>query len=424
MPASGSFFVRSQHEGNSGPDDFATLEWPPSAGTTPTVTSDLGWNMSPLSGAEPEVADLLHIAAAAYIADRRTPRGTRFTREMKLRVAVLAPNSWTSELIDRTADLLSWLTGDVWELSVTSSSVPIANVPLDIRDTSPVSLLSGGLDSFLGAITLIDTGTTPRFVGHKDTATSVRAAQTDVWRWLRSSFAPAPSYLRFELAQTNRRREPSSRSRSLMFLALGVAVAASTGSRQLFVPENGYTGINLPLRPNRGGALSTRSTHPETFRRVAEILQKLAIDVEISNPFEWMTKGESMVMVRDMVPPEGWVDTAAATISCSKLGGNWFGGSPNLNCGLCVPCMVRRATFLKAEVVDRTPYLFQEIKGSNLKDLLKARRGDISAVRYAIERGVDMDAIDSGTWPFDYDLDRVENLVERGLNELALLELP
>ena len=60
-----------------------------------------------------------------------------------------------------------------------------------------------------------------------------------------------------------------------MFLSLGVAVASSLGSRSLIIPENGYTGINLPLRPNRGGALSTRSTHPETFRRVAEILTAL-----------------------------------------------------------------------------------------------------------------------------------------------------
>jgi hypothetical protein len=74
-------------------------------------------------------------------------------------------------------------------------------------------------------------------------------------------------------------------------LSLGIAVASSIGTKSLIVPENGYTGINLPLRPNRGGALSTRSTHPETFRRVAEILPRL--NVTISNPFEWMTKGGS-----------------------------------------------------------------------------------------------------------------------------------
>jgi len=209
-----------------------------------------------------------------------------------------------------------------------------------------------------------------------------------------------------------------------MFLSLGIAVASSIGTKSLIVPENGYTGINLPLRPNRGGALSTRSTHPETFRRVAEILARLNINVTISNPFEWMTKGEAMASVHELRPPTGWKGAAAATLSCSKLGGNWFAGSPNLNCGLCVPCMVRRATFIKAKVADDTQYLFQAISGTHLSDLINARRGDIEAVRYAIEAGVDVDAIDSGTWPADYDLDRVESLVQRGLDELALLELP
>jgi hypothetical protein len=85
---------------------------------------------------------------------------------------------------------------------------------------------------------------------------------------------------------------------------------------------------------------------------------------------------------------------------------------------------VRRATFVKAHVPDNTPYLFQAISGTHLSDLIDARRGDIEAVRYAIEAGVDVNAIDSGTWPPDYDLDRVEDLVQRGLDELALLELP
>ncbi len=163
---------------------------------------------------------------------------------------------------------------------------------LKVGENGSVALLSGGLDSFLGAIQLLMSGAETIFVGHKDSATSIRGAQSTVGTWLGQSFAPAPSYTRVQLAQAIRRREPSSRSRAFMFLSLGVAVASSLGSRSLIIPENGYTGINLPLRPNRGGALSTRSTHPETFRRVAEILTALNIDVTVTNPFEWMTKAK------------------------------------------------------------------------------------------------------------------------------------
>lgn len=424
MAASGAYFVRANCDEGTDVVGYATLEWPSEPGHTMSVVSDLGWNLAPLHGVSREVADLVHIAAGAYMADRNTKRGVRFSRELALHVAVLAPDAWPDELLEATADLLGWLTGDYWNLTVTPAPEVHFEGTSEIGGGSPVSLLSGGLDSYLGAIQLMKSGTTPTFIGHKDTATSIRGAQAAVGNWLAQSFGPAPSYARFQLAQAIRRHEPSSRSRAFLFLSLGVAIANSVGSKGLIVPENGYTGINLPLRPNRGGALSTRSTHPETFRRVAEILARLNIDVTISNPFEWMTKGEAMESVRDIHPPAGWELTASRTLSCSKLGGNWFAGSPNLNCGLCVPCMVRRATFIRANIVDNTQYLFHAIDREHLSALVSARRGDIEAVRYAIEAGVDINAIDSGTWPPNYDLGRVEDLVQRGLNELALLDLP
>jgi hypothetical protein len=153
-------------------------------------------------------------------------------------------------------------------------------------------------------------------------------------------------------------------------------------------------------------------------------LSALDIDISITNPFEWMTKGEAMSHINSLNPPNGWLDIAAATLSCGKLGGNWFSGSPNLNCGLCVPCLVRRGTFLAADIPDGTEYLHGTLTGAHLDDLISARRGDIEAVKYAVEAGVDPDAIAPGTWPLAYDLDQAEDLVQRGINELGLLELP
>ncbi len=422
---SSAHFLRPQGAKGLNVDGYTTLKWPKGPGATKTVTSDIAWDLAPLPGVTAEVADVVHVAAGAYMADRNTPRGVRFSRDLALRVAVLAPEKWTDDLLDTTAGLLAWLTGDNWELSV--APAPDTDLP-DVfpaeRSAEPVSLLSGGLDSYLGAIQLLQGDAHPIFVGHKDTATSIRAAQGAVWGWLARTYSPAPSYTRIALSQTGSRREPSSRSRALMFVSLGVAVAVSAGSTNLVVPENGYTGINLPLRPIRGGALSTRSTHPDTFRRVSDILSALGIDVAITNPYEWMTKGEAMQSVLASAPPAGWEQAAKLTLSCSKLDGNWYGASPNLNCGLCVPCMVRRATFIKADVKDPTQYVFESISGQNLQDLLDARRGDIEAVKYAIEAGVDPNSIDAGTWPPDYDLDRAEALVQRGLDELALLSLP
>ena len=100
-----------------------------------------------------------------------------------------------------------------------------------------------------------------------------------------------------------------------------------------------------------------------------------------------------MTRVAATSPPQGWTDAAALTLSCSKLDGNWFGASPNLNCGLCVSCLVRRATFLKAAMPDKTTYVFEAAGEQQLQALINARRGDIEAVKYAIDAGVDPGAM-------------------------------
>lgn len=53
----------------------------------------------------------MHVAAGAYMADRNTARGVRFSRDLALRVAVLDPDAWNDQVLDAVADLLGWLTG-------------------------------------------------------------------------------------------------------------------------------------------------------------------------------------------------------------------------------------------------------------------------------------------------------------------------
>lgn len=124
-------------------------------------------------------------------------------------------------------------------------------------------------------------------------------------------------------------------------------------------------------------------------------------------------------------PPKGWLEAAAATLSCSKLDdGRIRGGNPNFNCERCVPCLIRRGTFIAADQPDHTHYLVNTLTGSGLIDLISRRRSDIQAVRYATSAGVDDDQIDADTWPPDHDLDATADLVCCGVAELAAVPLP
>lgn len=423
----GVFEVRGQSDTTTPAANATPLQWPTSAGETSTVRSDLGWWMQEAGNVPDAAIDLTRLAGGAYLADRLTARPATFTRTMHLHVAVTDPDRWSNGSADMAADLLHWLTGDQWTLTLfrdPSGSRPDSTSALT-PDGAPTSLLSGGLDSYLGALHLLQPGQTqPQFLGHADTATAIRHAQSLLAQWLGTAYSPPPSYSRLGFSQAERKGENSSRSRSLLFVALGTAAASANHSETVYVPENGYTSLNIPLHPNRGGALSTRSTHPTTLRRVNDLLAALELTVQITNPFADLTKGEQMARVAAQPPPPGWEKVAAKTVSCGKLDGRTFeGGNPNLNCGLCYPCVVRRGAFLAADVTDETVYLSDALTGDSRTQILTKRRSDREAIAYAVERGPDDDLIDASTWPDGYDLDQASDLVRRGLAELSAVPL-
>lgn len=421
------FYICSDDSLSDIPASHHGLTWPTAAGETNTIQSGLGWWLDTLGVLPDHAIDLVRVAGAAYAADRLSDRPSSFTRQLDLTVEVSQPTAWEGGAADQLAQLLCWLTGDTWALQLVQDPTTRAE-PATIIEPSPVdsvALLSGGLDSYLGALHLLGTrDKAPLFVGHYDSATAIRHAQNAIRKWLQSSYPDAPSYSQIEFSQVGRKKESSSRSRSLLFMTLGVATAASRNAATLFVPENGFTSLNLPLHPNRAGALSTRSTHPETFYRVNLLLESLGIPVSVTNPFADYTKGEEMRLVADANPPIGWERIAGLTVSCSKLDGARIkGGNSTLNCGLCYACVTRRGAFIAAGVTDHTIYLSDTLTPAGRKELLERRYSDRAAISYATTRGIDDDAIDGGTWPPDADLDAIEELAHRGLAELGQVDL-
>lgn len=421
------FFVSSVDSTSNTPATYHRLRWPTGPGETDTIQSGLGWWLTALHGIPDQAVDLVRLAGAAYAADRLSNRPTTFTRRLELAVEVSEPAAWEGEPVNQLAQLLCWLTGDTWELELVQDQTTRPDLILDdnLGSADSVALLSGGLDSYLGALHLLGTrDQAPLFVGHYDSATAIRQAQNTLRGWLQSSYPSAPSYTQIEFSQVGPKKESSSRSRSLLFVALGAAIAASQNATTLFVPENGFTSLNLPLHPNRAGALSTRSTHPETFHRINTLLQAVGLPVSVINPFADYTKGEEMRLVADNHPPAGWEHIAGLTVSCSKLDGARIkGGNSTLNCGLCYPCVTRRGAFIAAGITDHTIYLSETLTSAGRDELLGRRYSDRVAISYATARGIDDDAIDAGTWPPDADLDAIEDLAHRGLAELKQVDL-
>lgn len=399
-----------------------TLEWPRSASAGASISSSLMWDLGEFAAAPAVARDLYRITAAAYLADTAVPKpSVSLHRNMDLVVYVEDPGPWSSGGLTNVADILHWLTGDAWTISV---KVAHATLPLAVAELATrIQLLSGGLDSLCGAVIgLRDMDVDTRFVGHRDASKAVRHAQNTIANALGDY-----SYDRHELFIRDgaQRKNHGPRSRSLMFMALGAMTAAAHSAAELWVPENGFTSINPPLDAGRGGTLTTRSTHPYTFKLVNELLESLNVNVIMRNPFSAMTKGELVAAAAPELLSSSFLSSTSTSFSCAKGGTQFYHGDSNHNCGLCVACVVRRGAFFGAEATDPTLYDSELLSGDDLAALVKHRWRDLVTLRDARVAGIDDDAVlSSALWPSDTDFDQVLGLVARGLAELSRVPLP
>ena len=322
--------------------------------------------------------DLVLLAALVNAGDTRVSRSINaqdgWTREIDLYLPVSAPEVWTKERQSITA-LLKFLTGDRWRVFFrirTNGTVTLASQPKQsmIDRITKVSLLSGGLDSLIGAIDLLANGEYPLFVSHYWDAETAKA-QTHLLRALRNYFsADRIKSLRIQLGFDRHHldtgeKETTQRGRSFLFYALA-ALAASAFNRPMTVdvPENGLIALNVPLDPLRFGALSTRTAHPHVLNSMKCLTQAVGLSVSFTNPYRHMTKGEMVSGCRDRAFLRQVVGNS---MSCSSPAKARYAGLSSRHCGYCVPCLIRRASLdASLGVKDPTLYTVENLRAQTL----------------------------------------------------------
>lgn len=304
--------------------------------------------------------DFMSIALAVFAADRfvlRSEAEDGWTRVIALDVALANPKIWKPYL-PRLADTLRFLTGDIWRLNVTSGGAKPPNFPPRLSDRDCVCLFSGGMDSLLGALKLQNEGRTPFLVS--------QGSPKEITPQKYLSNALKLDGYRFEGKVSEKWRPPyegSTRARSIIFFAYGVAAAEAHGFGELFIPENGLIAINPPFTPRRLGSLSTRTTHPHFLSELEAVLHGVGLKVGLLNPFEGVTKGTMLKQSKS----KNLESLVSNSYSCGK------GKRLNGQCGRCVPCLIRRAAFHAAGVKDRTLYKTDLTKSKKNDDVMAAR---------------------------------------------------
>lgn len=379
---------------------------------TPTLLNDIkrkGLNPSI------EAMDFTTFALSVAAADEaiiRSQSADGWTRTIELYIYLQQPTAWRSKRNELELTL-RFLTGDFWSLHFLDSE-PIKLHPNRRAEIDPadcVCLLSGGVDSLIGAIDLTSMGKKPFFVskivrGDRDT---------------QNKFA-------VELGGENRHcqwsgtikhhgtTEPSTRARSIVFFAYALLAASAIPSTseepvEIYVPENGFISLNMPLGPMRAGSLSTKTTHPIYISGLQSMWDTLGLNVKLIQPYKFKTKGE---MIYECLNRETLISLINDSVSCGK-----YRRYKLTHCGVCVPCLVRRAAFLKASMADLT------LKGYYYEQISHADSRDVSSVAstYLKYQSEGIKSMTCGNLSFASSSERnqYENVIANGLDELGTL---
>ena len=153
------------------------------------------------------------------------------------------------------------------------------------------------------------------------------------------------------------KKESTFRSRSLLFIAMGIYAAHKIGQNiPLIIPENGTIALNIPLMPSRRSACSTRTTHPAFMHRLQDIFTTIGISNPMFNPYELKSKGEMVAESGNQVVLRQLID---ASCSCAKRGRmqHWNRRASHIkHCGMCLPCLYRRVS-LHMNALDENAHL-------------------------------------------------------------------
>jgi len=356
--------------------------------------------------------DWLAVACTAYAADTTVDRYTNsddgWTRQFELFVPVSDVAVWDAQA-ELLATILNFLTGDLWKLTFRPSTAAIVVARRSMKPvtylTDTVCLFSGGMDSFLGAMKLLDDGVQPLLVGHAKSS-DVSDFRNQAAQALRTHYPSFNLELIKAFVRVKKPRrthetvlgESTERGRSFLFLALGAACASALPGptrKNLWIPENGFITLNLPLSPLRMGAYSTRTTHPYYLQLVQQLMDNLALNTAVHNPFEFFTKGEMLANCSDPA-----FAASVNTMSCSRPATRnaRLEGAGTRHCGRCVPCIIRRAALHKAGIRDdnallpadrryRTDIYRQALHASTANATNKGAKGEnVMALRYMLAR--------------------------------------
>jgi hypothetical protein len=214
----------------------------------------------------PRLIDFLEIAAYVFSADCSTARGTEWadnnstepwTRDLTFVIPVRQPEFWeTPQIKGLLEEVLSFLSNDIYSFHfelLKQDRVDQQYFEFGERKDWPfgrperVVMFSGGLDSLSGAVEAASAGTKSVLVSHRS-APMLDARQRKLFADLQQRFPNQFIHVPVWINKAGTfNREPTQRTRSFLYSALGTLVAHSVQAGGVRFYENGIVSLNLPI---------------------------------------------------------------------------------------------------------------------------------------------------------------------------------
>lgn len=369
--------------------------------------------------------DLLYISLAIFAADRIIRRDDGYdnwSRNIKIYIPVLNLKVWNDnrKLLE---EMLNFLSGDTWDFEFRKRSLTLIEISHKekmekskekIEDYDQICMFSGGLDSFIGAINLLETGKKNiMFVSHYGGGKGTKEYQDILKEKIIEKYDLKISNFNQFFAKVVNGVEDTTRTRSFMFFSHAIALATMLNKKvDIIIPENGFISLNIPSTLSRIGTSSTRTTHPYYLKLLQQLLDNLQLEIKLKNPYQFYTKGEMIENCKNIKFLE---ENISNTMSCSHPdSGRMQGEKTTKHCGYCLPCVIRQASIKKAGITDSS--LYRDSKFNNF-DIAKM---NYNSYRLGLEKFDSKYAFMSiqKSGQISDNIEKFTDIYVRGMNEL------
>ena len=333
--------------------------------------------------------DIIRIGEGIFLCDRAFTRSKNLglkTRELEITIPVENIDLFES-IKDKISNWAKFVTHDVWDIKFVKHEEikeEQKDIKLDARqDNKVVSLFSDGLDSLCGAIYSLKKGENLVFVSHCPPGFKTVQKKVNELKQKMGLDDLITQIANFHFVISDRNpnndkrnmfQERSRRSRPILYLSFAAAIAFDLGISTIRINENGYMAINLPITGFKKGVDLSRHAHPEAIKQFEDILNEInpnSIPIKIENPFFYYTKTQQLQILTGVSEfingtkscEYGGQQIATVISAMRKKGIN----TENVReCGLCIPCLVRRTAVTGNGFSENNNHYAFDIKDSSI----------------------------------------------------------